>query len=142
MFVKNILKNKKINIFNYGNHERSFTYVDDIVDGIIKVINKIPKKTNIKKLKKLTPDKSYSPFTIINLGNDKSVKLMRLVNKIENFLNKKSKKQFLKIQLGDIQTTKAEISKIKNMDKNFAKTNIDDGLKKFIKWFKEYYKFK
>ena len=142
MFVKNILQNKTINIFNYGNHERSFTFIDDIVNGIIKLLNKTPKRKTLNKKNKLFPDNSYAPFEIINLGSDKSVKLMDLIKKIEYLLNKKSKKKFLKIQPGDIQTTKAEISKIKYFDKNFGKTNIDEGLKKFIKWFKEYYKYK
>jgi UDP-glucuronate 4-epimerase len=142
MFVKNILKRKKIQIFNFGNHERSFTYIDDIVEGIISLIDKIPKKRIIDNRKKLSPDNSYAPFRILNLGSDKSVKLMTLINKIENLLNIKSKKKFLKIQQGDIKTTKANINKIKKINKNFGKTRINEGLEKFINWFKDYYKIK
>jgi UDP-glucuronate 4-epimerase len=142
MFVKNILKRKKIQIFNFGNHERSFTYIDDIVEGIISLIDKIPKKRIIDNKKKLSPANSYAPFRILNLGSDKSVKLMTLINKIENLLNIKSKKKFLKIQQGDIKTTKANINKIKKINKNFGKTKINEGLEKFINWFKDYYKIK
>ena len=142
MFVKNILKGKKIQIFNFGNHERSFTYIDDIVEGIISLIDKIPKKRIIDVKKKLSPANSYAPFRILNLGSDKSVKLMTLINKIENLLNIKSKKKFLKIQQGDIKTTKANINKIKEIYKNFGKTRINEGLEKFINWFKDYYKIK
>ena len=142
MFVKNILRRKKIQIFNFGNHERSFTYIDDIVEGIISLIDKIPKKRIIDNKKKLSPANSYAPFRILNLGSDKSVKLMTLINKIENLLNIKSKKKFLKIQQGDIKTTKANINKIKKINKNFGKTRINEGLEKFINWFKDYYKIK
>jgi UDP-glucuronate 4-epimerase len=142
MFVKNILKRKKIQIFNFGNHERSFTYIDDIVEGIISLIDKIPKKRIIDNKKKLSPANSYAPFRILNLGSDKSVKLMTLINKIENLLNIKSKKKFLKIQQGDIKTTKANINKIKKINKNFGKIKINEGLEKFIDWFKDYYKIK
>ena len=143
LFVKSIIEKKPINIFNFGNHERSFTYIDDIVNGICSLINKIPKKQiNKKNKKKLRVDESYAPYNIINLGNDKSVKLMSLVEKIEIILGKKSKKKFLKIQPGDISKTKAGVKKLKLVNKGFSKTNIQTGLVKFIEWYKKYYNIK
>ena len=143
LFVKNIIEKKPINIFNFGKHERSFTYVDDIVNGICSLINKIPKKQITKKNKKvLRVDESYAPYNIINLGNDKSVKLMDLVEKIEKILGKISKKKFLKIQPGDISKTKAGVKKLKLVNKGFSKTNIQTGLVKFIDWYKKYYKIR
>ena len=143
LFVKNIIEKKPINIFNFGKHERSFTYIDDIVNGIYILINKIPKKQITKKNKKnLRVDESYAPYNIINLGNDKSVKLMDLVEKIEIILGKKSKKKFLKIQPGDISKTKASVKKLKLVNKGFSKTNINTGLVKFIEWYKKYYNIK
>ena len=143
MFVKNIIENKKINIFNYGKHERSFTYIDDIVEGICSLIKKKPKKNIKKKNKKiLNVDESFAPYNIVNLGNDKSVKLMDLILRIEKLLLKKSKKKLLKIQPGDIFKTKANIVKLKNINNKFPKTQINDGLIKFIDWYKKYYKIK
>ncbi len=143
MFVKNIIENKKIDIFNYGKHERSFTYIDDIVEGICSLIKKIPKKNLQKKNKKiLNVDESFAPYNIVNLGNDKSVKLMDLILRIEKLLSKKSKKKLLKIQPGDIFKTKANIVKLKNINNKFPKTQINDGLIKFIDWYKKYYKIK
>ena len=143
MFVKNIIENKKIDIFNYGKHERSFTYIDDIVEGICSLIKKIPKKNLKKKNKKiLNVDESFAPYNIVNLGNDKSVKLMNLISKIEKLLSKKSKKKLLKIQPGDIFKTKANIVKLKNINSKFPKTQINEGLIKFIDWYKKYYKIK
>ena len=143
LFVKNIIEKKPINIFNFGKHERSFTYIDDIVNGIYILINKIPKKQIAKKNKKnLRVDESYAPYNIINLGNDKSVKLMDLVEKIETILGIKSKKKFLKIQPGDISKTKASVKKLKLVNEGFSKTNIQTGLVKFIEWYKKYYNIK
>ncbi len=143
MFVKNIIENKKIDIFNYGKHERSFTYVDDIVDGVCSLIKKVPKKNLLKKNKKfLNVDESFAPYNLVNLGNDRSVKLMDLINRIEKLLAKKSKKKLLKIQPGDIFKTKANIVKLKNINNKFPKTQINDGLIKFIDWYKKYYKIK
>ena len=91
LFVKNIINNKPIFINNKGNHSRDFTYVDDITDGIIKVLKKIPKKNKKWNPKSLDQSSSVAPFKIINLGNGKRIKLMKYVNLIEKKLGKKVK---------------------------------------------------
>lgn len=137
-FVDNIENNKSIEVFNYGDHIRDFTYVDDIVDGIIRAIYKIPKPK--PKLKNPAPDTSSSPFEIFNIGNDNPVKLMEYIKIIEKNLNKKAKIKFLPLQAGDIKSTRASMVKIKNRLGYKPKTNIDKGIKNFVKWYLQYKK--
>jgi len=139
LFVRNILKNRSINIFNNGNHKRDFTYIDDIVDGIYKIIFKIPKSTDLKILK---ANNSSAPFRVLNIGNSKKVKLSSFIKEIENNLGVKAKKKYLSLQKGDVIETWSntrEISKITNFK---SKTTYKIGIKKFIKWFKKYYQIK
>jgi len=125
-FTKNILDNKKIELFNGGLHDRDFTYVDDIVAGIFSLI----KKPSISKI----------PYSIFNIGNGKPQKLLNYLKNIEKFLNKKAKIKKLPLQVGDIVKTHADIKKLKKYSNYSPKTNIEKGIMKFIEWYKDYYK--
>ena len=136
LFVKNILKKKIISLFNNGNHKRDFTYIDDIVNGIYKVIFKPPKVTSLKILK---PNNSTAPFRILNIGNSKKVRLFSFIKEIENNLRVKANKKYLNLQKGDVidsWSNTREISKITNFK---SKITYKIGIKRFIKWFKKYY---
>lgn len=123
-FVTNIIKRKKIDVFNMGNHKRDFTYIDDIVDGILKAsFNKNKKK-----------------FTIYNLGNGKIVNLMDYVKIIEKKLGLKAKINFKKLQKGDVKNTLSNLRKSKKELNYGPKINIDRGIDNYIKWFRQYYK--
>lgn len=137
MFIKNILNNKPINVFNNGNHARDFTYVDDIVEGIEKVILSIPKS---KKLKKLAPNISTAPFRILNIGNSKIVKLSSFIKEIEKNLKIVAKKKYFNLQKGDVIDTLSNTNEIKKITNYKSKTNYTVGIKKFIIWYKNYYK--
>ena len=125
-FTKNILKNRKIKLFNSGNHDRDFTYIDDICEFIVRILKK-PPNDNI-------------PFNVINLGNGKSRKLKDYISNLEKSLGKKSIKINLKLQKGDILKTHADIKKIAKKTKYKPKTKIEDGITKFVDWYKSYYK--
>ena len=125
-FTKNIIKNNPIELYNKGNHLRDFTYIDDIVDGIYSLINKQSQKT--------------TPYEIFNIGNGTPKKLLDYLKYIEKNLNKKSKIKRLPLQVGDILKTHSNINKLKKYTGYNPKTNIDNGIKKFIEWFKDYYK--
>ena len=127
-FVKNIISNKKISLFNRGDHIRDFTYIDDIIDGINKIINK---KIKLKKQK--------IPFQILNISSSKPIKLRYYLNIIENKLKKKSITKLLPLQKGDIRKTHGDTSKIKKIGYR-PKTKIEDGISNFIDWYKSYYK--
>ena len=133
MFTKNILKNKPINLFNYGRHVRDFTYIDDAVNGVIKIINKIPNK----KLRK----KNITPYRILNIGSSKKIQLIDYIKAIESALKMKAVKNLLPKQKGDMDTTYSDTSLISGLVNYKSKTNINDGVKKFTKWFLKYYKY-
>ncbi len=125
-FTNNIVKNKSIDLFNYGNHQRDFTYIDDVVDGVVSLIKKFPKKN--------------TPYEIFNIGNGKSKKLIDYLKYIEKYLLKKAKIRKLPLQNGDIIKTHSNIKKLKNFTNYKPKTDIDLGISKFIEWFKDYHK--
>ena len=122
-FLITLKKNKKIDIYNYGNHKRSFTYIDDIILNI----NKIVKNSDKNKYKK--------DSIVYNIGNPVSVSLFKLIKIIEAVLSKKVKKNLMPFQMGDVLKTKAYIGKEENrLDFKF-KVNIEEGIKKFANWF-------
>jgi UDP-glucuronate 4-epimerase len=123
IFTKAIINNEPISVFNNGNMIRNFTYVDDIVDGIVRVIN--------------TP----RPYEIYNIGNSRAETLLDFINEIEKNLGKKAIKQLLPLQPGDVPNTVADIGKMRKLGYE-PQTNIDIGIKNFISWYKEYYTIK
>tara|TARA_X000000950_G_scaffold202354_1_gene243578 strand:+ start:6595 stop:7611 length:1017 start_codon:yes stop_codon:yes gene_type:complete len=139
LFAKKIKQNKAIKIFNYGEHMRDFTYIDDVVNGIIKVLKKGQKINQKWNSKNPDPGSSSAPFGILNIGNGNPVKLSRYIECIEKEMGKKAKKQFLKLQPGDIEKTHADTKKIKKIYDYKTKTTIEKGIKEFINWFNNYY---
>lgn len=125
LFADAISNDKSINVFNYGNMERDFTYVDDIVEGVVKVIEK-PKKTN--------------PYKIYNIGNNSAVNLIDFIKEIEINLNKTAKKEMLPMQPGDVKKTWANVDHLIKDYGYKPKTLVKDGIKNFIDWYKEYHK--
>ena len=136
LFTKNILENKPINIFNYGNHVRDFTYVDDIAKSVYLISKKIPHKKNKKKYYAF---ESSSPFKVLNIGNNKPVKLLNYIKQIELRLKKKAKKKYLPLQSGDIKKTLSDSSLLNKMIKFKPRTSIKYGVNKFVDWYLEYY---
>ena len=128
-FTKKILNNQPIQIFNHGNHFRDFTYIDDIVNGIIKA----SKRKNLKK------NKLKTNFEILNIGYGQPVKLMDCVKILEKNLGKTAKKKYLSFQKGDMHKTYSNNNKIVKMIKYKTSTNIEEGIKKFVMWYKKYY---
>lgn len=139
-FTKNIINNEPIEVYNNGNHIRDFTYIDDIVDGILLSLKKIPKSINPEK--NIKSHNSYFPHKIYNLGCGQKVKLKKFINIIENNLNRKAKKINLPMQKGDVHVTSADISlTIKDLGYR-PKVSVEQGIKNFIDWYKSYYKTK
>ncbi len=139
-FTKNIIENKKIDVFNNGNHTRDFTYCDDVAKLLSKILLKIPKKNIRFDKKKPDPSTSLAPFDIINVSSGKQVKLTKFISEIEKNLKRKAKKNFLPLQIGDIPDTLSSKKKINSYFKNFKSTNYKVGINNFIKWYKSYYK--
>ena len=139
-FATNIAKNKEIEVFNYGNHSRDFSYIDDVVNIILKSISKVPKINKNWNKKKPNPKNSYCPYRIINVGGNNPIKLSRFIRLIENELKQKAKIKYLPLQKGDVIKTQASPIWCKKILGFIPKTKPSVGIKKFIKWFKEYYK--
>jgi len=140
-FTKNIIKNKKIDLYNYGNHTRDFTYVEDVSKIIYKLIKK-PSKKNKFWLKNNNSDTSLAPYKILNISCGQKVSLKKFILEIEKNLKIKSQKNYLPIQMGDIKET---LSSKKNLnqyipDINF--TNYKIGIKNFVNWYLKYFKIK
>lgn len=140
LFTKAILNDESIDVYNNGEMFRDFTYIHDIVEGIFRLIAKIP--TGNKEWNPNNPDPSLSiaPYKIFNIGNSKPVKLLDFITEIENNLGKKAKIKFLPLQPGDVQETWANIDDLRNTINYSPKINIDEGIKNFINWYKEFYK--
>ncbi len=139
-FVNSILNDKPIEIYNDGKMYRDFTYVDDLVHGIKLLMGKIPSVTNDRYKFKNDSISSVAPFRIVNIGNSNKVNLLDFVNIIEKALDKKAIRNYMPIQKGDLKTTWADASLLKNLTNYKPNTNIKDGVFHFVKWFREYYK--
>ena len=140
-FTKNILEDRPIDVFNYGNHTRDFTYIDDIVEGVVKTLDS-PSTGNINwNSNRPDPATSMAPWRIFNIGNNKPIQLLDYIEALEKSLNKKAKINFLPLQLGDVPDTYASMD---NLEKQFnyrPSTSVIDGVTKFVKWFKDYYQY-
>lgn len=137
-FVKNIFEGKEIQIFNKGNMSRDFTYVDDIVAGIIKLIPK-PPKINVDWKKNPLVSSSWAPYKIYNIGNNQPIKLLDFVETIEKYTKIEANKVFVEMQIGDVKNTFADIDDLKDNINFTPNTTIDEGIKKFVEWYKKYY---
>lgn len=139
IFTDAILNDRPINIFNNGDMLRDFTYIDDIVEGIAKVIHKAPQAS--KEWDNRNPDPSYSsaPYRIYNIGNERPIQLMDFISAIEGVIGKESKKIFLPMQKGDVYQTFADTSSLQTDFGYKPKTNLNEGIKKTIDWFRAFY---
>ena len=140
LFTKSILEGKAIDVFNYGDMKRDFTYIDDIIESLVRVMNKIP--TAKKDFDRNNPDlsSSWAPYRIFNIGNSNSVKLIDFIEVIEKITGKKATKNFLPMPKGDVQSTLADTKLLENYINFKPKTSIEDGLKNFYNWYKNYYR--
>ncbi len=139
IFTKKILAGKTIKVFNKGKMYRDYTYIDDIVDGILKLLNKVPSLNSKKKYKNdsLSP---VAPFRILNIGNTKKIFLLNFINTLKNELKKNLKTKYLPMQKGDVHSTLSDSSLLKKITGYNPKTNYKVGIKKFLKWYLSYYK--
>lgn len=139
-FTKAILDGKAIKVFNNGNLMRDFTFIDDIVDGISKVLQQPAKGDADFNPEATLPSHSSAPYKIYNIGNNNPVKLMRFISILEKELGVEAIKEYHEMQPGDVYATYADIDSL-TQDMNYKpNTSIDEGLKQFVAWYKNYYK--
>lgn len=139
-FTKAILEEKHIDVFNNGNHTRDFTYIDDIVEGIIKTLDNPATKNSNWKSSRPDPATSLACWKIYNIGNNNPVQLMDYIKALENVLGKKAKINFLPLQPGDVANTFADVQNLQKKFNYKPSTSILTGVSNFIKWYKDYYR--
>jgi UDP-glucuronate 4-epimerase len=140
LFTKAITGNEPIQVFNNGEMERDFTYVDDIVDGVVRVINNIPRGNPDWNGANPLPSSSKAPYQLYNIGNSKPVKLTTFIEAIEKKLNKTAKKIMMPMQPGDVHKTYADVSDLTEKLGYHSTTSIETGVNNFIDWYLDYYK--
>ena len=140
LFTKAILNNEPIKVFNNGDMQRDFTYIDDIVEGVVRVMNTIPKADPNWTSDTPNPSSSCVPYKLYNIGNNQPVALMAFIEAIEKAIGKKAIKEYLPLQAGDVPATYADVSDLIKDTGFKPATPIVEGINNFVKWYKEYYK--
>ncbi len=139
LFTRAIIEGKPIKVFNHGKMQRDFTYIDDIIEGVARVMGKLPEPNPAWSGDNPDPGTSYAGYKIYNIGNNNPVELMEFIETIEKVLGKEATKEFMDLQPGDVPATYADIDDLIN-DVGFKPaTSIEQGIKRFISWYREYY---
>jgi len=142
IFTKYILEGKPINVYNNGKMKRDFTYVDDIVEGVARLLPKVPKPDPDWSGYQPDPASSFAPYKLYNIGNHQQVELLYFIETIEKKLNKKAIKNFMPIQEGDVPESLADIDELMRDVDFMPNTSIEKGVSDFIDWYLEYYNIK
>lgn len=140
LFARAILEGRPIDVFNYGKMKRDFTYIDDIVEGVVRVIQRVPSGNPDWSGDAPDPSSSYAPYRLYNIGNNNPVELMRYIQVLEDTLGIKAQKNLLPMQAGDVPATYADVEDLER-DVGFKPaTPLEEGIPRFVQWFRDYYK--
>jgi UDP-glucuronate 4-epimerase len=142
LFTKNILAGKPIDVFNYGHHRRDFTYVGDIVEGVVRTMDHVAEPNAAWDSNRPDPGTSRVPYRIYNIGNQQPVELMRYIEVLEDCLGRKAEKNLLPIQQGDVPDTWADVEDLVAAVGYRPSTPVEQGVRSFVDWYLEYYKVK
>ena len=138
LFTDAILNDREIKVFNHGKMKRDFTYIDDIVEGIVRIQNVVPLRN--AENPNTSPASSKAPYKVFNIGNNEPIALMTFIEAIEKAANKEAAKNYMPMQAGDVPATFADIDSLKAEVGFKPDTNIEFGMQQFVDWFKGYYK--
>ena len=139
LFTRAILAGEAINVFNYGKHQRDFTYIDDIVEGVVRIADSIARPNPQWDSNKPEPDSSKAPYRIYNIGNNKKVQLLDYIETLEKQLGKKAIRNELPLQPGDVPNTWADCSELAEDFDYAPATSVNVGIAKFVEWYQDYY---
>jgi len=140
LFTKSIIENKPIKIFNYGDMKRDFTYIDDIIESLIRVIKKVPQPNLEFNYENPSLGSSWAPYKIFNIGNSKPTALMEFITAIEEKLGIEAIKDYYDMQPGDVSCTSADTSELESWINFKPNTSVSQGISQFINWYKDFYK--
>jgi UDP-glucuronate 4-epimerase len=139
MFTRNILAGEPINVFNHGHHRRDFTYIDDIAEGVVRASDRIATPSGKWNPEAPDPAISSAPYRLYNIGNNQPVRLLDFIAAIEKAVGKKAKMNMLPMQKGDVEATYADIDALRDAVGFSPSTPIEDGIARFVEWYREYY---
>jgi len=139
LFAGAIMRDEAINVFNEGKMQRDFTYIDDIVEGVVRVIDKVAEPNEAYDKSSPDPATSYAPYRVYNIGNNEPVELMEFIETIENAVGKKAEKNMMGMQDGDVVATFADIDALIEAVGFKPATPLKDGIQKFVDWYKDYH---
>lgn len=140
LFTKAILAGEPIDVFNYGNHRRDFTYVSDIAEGVVRALDVIATPNTEWDSDRPDPATSSAPYRLYNIGNNQPVELMRYIEVLEDCLGRKAEKNLLPMQLGDVPDTYADVQSLVDAVGYRPATTVEDGVARFVEWYLDYYK--
>ncbi len=139
LFTKAILEDKPINVFNHGKMQRDFTYIDDVIEGVVHVLDNIPKSNPDWNCDKPDSATSYAPYRLYNIGNNVPVELLEFIETLEEKIGKKAKRNLMPMQAGDVQVTCADVDDLIR-DVGFKpSTSLKEGISNFVDWYEDYY---
>ena len=139
LFTKKILAGEPIDVFNHGHHTRDFTYVDDIVEGVIRTLDRVPGPDPAYDPLAPTPASSLAPYRVYNIGNHQPVQLLRYIEVLEDCLGRKAEKRLLPMQPGDVPDTHADVEALRRDTGYSPATPIETGVRRFVEWYRAYY---
>ena len=139
LFTRKILAGEAIDVFNHGHHTRDFTYIDDIVEGVIRTLDKVPDPDPRHDPMAPTPATSSAPYRVYNIGNHQPVQLLRYIEVLEDCLGRKSERNLLPLQPGDVPDTCADVSALQRDTGYSPSTPIETGISRFVEWYRDYY---
>lgn len=139
LFTKNILAGKPIDVFNYGSHRRDFTYIDDIVEGVIRTLDHLPEKNADWNSDSPDSASSFAPYRLYNIGNNAPVELSHYIEVLEDCLGKKAERNLLPLQPGDVPDTYADVEALVQDVDYKPNTTVEVGIKNFVDWYREFY---
>ena len=140
LFTRNILAGRPIDVFNYGQHQRDFTYIEDIVEGVVRVVDRVAEPNPEWSAEAPDAATSRAPYRLYNIGNNNAVELSRYIEVLEECLGKKAERNLLPLQLGDVPDTYADVDDLlRDLDYR-PSTPIEVGVGRFVSWYKEYYR--
>jgi len=139
LFTKAILEGRPIKVFNHGRMQRDFTYIDDVVEGVVRVLDLPPGPDPAFDRARPDPATSYAPWRIYNIGNNQPVSLERFIEILEELLGRKAKRELLPMQPGDVERTYADIDDLAHLTGFSPTTRLEEGLARFVDWYKDYY---
>jgi UDP-glucuronate 4-epimerase len=139
LFTRKILAGEPIDVFNHGHHTRDFTYVDDIVEGVIRTLDRVPEPDPAYDPLHPNSATSSAPYRVYNIGNSHPVQLSHYIEVLEACLGRKAEKNLLPLQPGDVPDTSAEVTELMNDTGYRPDTSVEEGVKRFVEWYRGYY---